>query len=80
MISHLQIHFNYRMEQSLLTFENVGIGTTNTGLLLIGDEVIEYTSTTSSSVGGNITRGINNTLIDTYPIDTPVYKYELGGS
>ena len=61
------------------TFENVGIGTTNTGLLLIGDEVIEYTSTTSTSVGGNITRGINNTLIDTYPIDTPVYKYELGG-
>ena len=61
------------------TFENVGIGTTNTGLLLIGDEVIEYTSTTSSSVGGNITRGINNTLIKSYPIDTPVYKYELGG-
>ena len=46
---------------------------------MIGDEVIEYTSTTSTSVGGNITRGINNTLIDTYPIDTPVYKYELGG-
>ena len=61
------------------TFENVGIGTTNTGLLLIGDEIIEYTSTTSSSVGGNITRGINNTLIKSYPIDTPVYKYELGG-
>ena len=60
-------------------FENVGIGTTNTGLLLIGDEVIEYTSTTSSSVGGNITRGINNTLVKSYPIDTPVYKYELGG-
>ena len=46
---------------------------------MIGDEVIEYTSTTSSSVGGNITRGINNTLIKSYPIDTPVYKYELGG-
>ena len=58
------------------TFENVSIGSTNTGLILIGDEVIEYTSTTASSIGGNISRG---TTPKTYPINTPVYKYELGG-
>jgi hypothetical protein len=58
------------------TFENVSVGSTNTGLILIGDEVIEYTSTTASSIGGNISRG---TTPKTYPINTPVYKYELGG-
>ena len=58
------------------TFENVGIAATNTGLLLIGEEIIEYTSTTSSTIGGSISRGQTP---KTYPIDTPVYKYELGG-
>ena len=58
------------------TFENVSVGSTNTGLILIGDEVIEYTSTTSSSIGGNISRGATP---KTYPINTPVYKYELSG-
>ena len=35
------------------TFEGVGIGTTNTGLLLIGEELIEYTSTTATTIGGD---------------------------
>ena len=56
-------------------FEGVGIGTTNTGLILIGEELIEYTSTTTTTVGG-ITRGV---LTKSYPVGTPVYKYELGG-
>ena len=30
-------------------FEGVGIGTTNTGLLLIGEEIIEYTSATTTT-------------------------------
>jgi hypothetical protein len=58
------------------TFENVPLGSTNTGLILIGEEVIEYTSTTASSIGGNISRGDTP---KTYPINTPVYKYELSG-
>ena len=58
------------------TFEGVGVGLTNTGLLLIGEEVIEYTSTTSSTIGGSISRGVTP---KSYPIDTPVYKYELAG-
>ena len=58
------------------TFENVGVGTTNPGYLLIGDEVIEYTSVSPGVIGGNIVRGINPT---THPIGSPVYKYELDG-
>ena len=58
------------------TFEGVGVGATNTGLLLIGEEIIEYTTTSESSIGGNISRG---TTPKSYPVDTPVYKYELGG-
>ena len=58
------------------TFENVGVGTTNIGYLLIGSEIIEYTTVSGNTLGGNIIRGINPL---TYPVGTPVYKYELGG-
>ena len=57
-------------------FENVGVGTTNPGYLLIGNEVISYTSASAGIIGGNIVRGTNPL---TYPIGTPVYKYELNG-
>ena len=58
------------------TFENVGVGTTNPGYVLIGDEVIEYTSVSGNLIGGNISRGATP---KNYPAGTPVYKYELGG-
>jgi hypothetical protein len=58
------------------TFENVGVGTTNSGLLLIGDEIITYTNVTGNTIGGNITRGRNP---KSYPAGTPVFKYELSG-
>ena len=58
------------------TFENVGVGTTNPGYLLIGDEVIGYTSVTTGSIGGNIERG---TTPKNYPAGTLVYKYETNG-
>jgi len=58
------------------TFENVGVGTTNVGYLLIGEEIIEYTNVSGNTIGGDIVRGSNP---KTYPIGTPVYKYELGG-
>jgi len=64
---------------SLGTFENVGVGTTNLGYILIGDEVISYSSVSSSTVGGTITRGVDGTLSKNYSAGTPVYKYELGG-
>ena len=56
------------------TFENVGVGTTNLGYALIGDEVISYTSASGGTLGGTIVRGSNP---KNYPAGTPVYKYEL---
>jgi hypothetical protein len=58
------------------TFENVGVGTTNAGYLRIGDEVISYTSASGGVISGTIVRGTDPI---TYPIGTPVYKYELNG-
>ena len=45
--------------QEFESFENVGVGTTNTGFLRIGEEIIEYTSVSGNTIGGNITRGSN---------------------
>jgi hypothetical protein len=61
---------------SFSTFENVGVGTTNPGYLIIGDEIIEYTEVSAGVIGGNIVRGPSPR---TYPTGTPVYKYELNG-
>jgi hypothetical protein len=61
---------------NLNTFEGVGVGTTNLGYILIGDEVISYTSVSGSTIGGVIVRGTNP---KNYPAGTPVYKYELAG-
>ena len=58
------------------TFENVGVGTTNPGYILIGDEVIEYTNVSGNSIGGTIVRGSDPR---TYPVGTPVFKYENSG-
>jgi hypothetical protein len=62
---------------SFAEFESFPVGNTNRGYLKIGDEIIEYTSTSGSNViGGTITRGANKA---SYPIGTLVYKYELSG-
>jgi hypothetical protein len=58
------------------TFENVGVGTTNLGYILIGDEIISYTSTSGGVIGGTIVRGSNR---KDYTAGTAVYKYELSG-
>ena len=58
------------------TFENVGVGTTNYGYLLIGEEIIEYTNVSGNNIGGDIVRGSDPR---TYPIGTPVFKYENSG-
>ena len=66
-------------ESGFGTFENVGVGTTNAGYVLIGDEVISYTSTSTGTLNGTITRSIDSTTAKNYPAGTPVYKYEAGG-
>ena len=63
---------------NLGTFENVGVSATTPGYLKIGDEIIEYTSTDGSVIGG-VTRGIDSTQVRNYVTGTPVYKYEMGG-
>lgn len=60
------------------TFENISIGATNPGYILIGDEIISYTGVTANSLTG-ITRAIDQTLSFSYLEGTPVYKYELNG-
>jgi hypothetical protein len=60
-------------------FENVGVGTTNLGYVLIGDEIISYSLVSSGTLGGSISRSVDGTLAKNYPAGTLVYKYELGG-
>lgn len=62
-----------------VNFENVGVGTTNLGYIQIGDEIISYTSTTGSTLNGDIARGVDGTISKNYPVGTLVYKYELSG-
>ena len=64
------------------TFENVGVGTTNTGFLRIGQEIIEYTEVSGNIIGGNIVRSqsvVGSGPALSYNVGTPVYKYEVGG-
>ena len=61
-------------------FEGVGVGTTNPGYLLIGNELIEYTSVIGNTIGGDISRGLSygpNSASVTHPINSTVYKYEI---
>ena len=60
-------------------FEGVGVGTTNYGYLEIGDEIISYTGTSSGSITGITTRGVDASGSFSYPSGTEVRKYELGG-
>jgi hypothetical protein len=60
------------------TFENVGVGTTNAGYLLIGNEIISYTSADSNTISG-VTRSVDSTTSREYPSGTPVFKYETNG-
>ena len=57
-------------------FENIGVSEENPGYILIGSEIIKYTSVSDGILGGSIVRGENPR---TYPIGTKVYKYELNG-
>jgi hypothetical protein len=62
------------------SFEGVGVGTTNPGYLLIGEELIEYTSVVGNTIGGDIVRGLSygpNATAVTHPINSTVYKYEI---
>lgn len=61
-------------------FENVSVGATNPGYIIIDSEIISYTGVNTSisppTLTG-ITRGIDQTKSFNYNAGTPVYKYEL---
>lgn len=60
------------------TYENVGVGSTNPGYIVIGSEIIAYEGITANSLTG-ITRSIDQTPQASYDSGTPIYKYELSG-
>ena len=60
---------------SFTNFENVGVGTTNAGLVKIGNEVIKYNNVT----GNVITIAERGSDKIDYSVGTAVHKYELGG-
>ena len=60
------------------TFEGISVSATNPGFVRIENEIIKYTSIGQGSLAG-ITRGIDSTLVLDYSLNTPVYKYEIGG-
>lgn len=64
------------------TFENVSVGATNPGYIIIENEIISYTGINSVSSPPSltgITRGVDQTNSFAYPAGSFVYKYELSG-
>ena len=60
-------------------FEGEQVTASNPGFAMIGNEILQYTSVGTNQLSGTIVRGIDNTFPRTYPIGTPIQKYELSG-
>jgi len=60
------------------TFENVGVGTTNPGYAIIGNELIAYTGVNGSTLTG-ITRNIDAKGTFAHNTSDLIAKYELNG-
>jgi len=60
------------------TFENVGVGTTNPGYAIIGNELISYTGLNGSTLTG-ITRNIDAKGTFAHNTSDLIAKYELNG-
>ena len=61
------------------TFEGVGVGTTNFGYAIIGDEIISYTGVANGSITGITTRGIDDTVKSSHSSGDLIEKYEFSG-
>jgi len=61
------------------TFEGVGVGTTNYGYAMIGDEIISYTGVSDSSITGITTRGIDSSIKSSHSSGDVIKKYEFAG-
>lgn len=60
------------------TFENVGVGTTNPGYALLGNEIISYTGVNGSELTG-VSRNIDNSGSFLHNSGEYITKYELNG-
>ena len=63
---------------NLTTFENVGVGTTNAGYVLVNGELISYTGINGTQITG-VTRNIDNSGSYTHNSGDQLSKYELSG-
>ncbi len=61
------------------TFEGVGVGTTNYGYAIMGNEVLSYTGVANGSITGVTTRGIDNTVQSSHSSGDIIRKYEFSG-
>ena len=64
------------------SFENVGVSTTNPGYVKVNDEIISYTGVDAGATPPlltGITRGLDNTTVQSHAIDDLVRKYEVAG-
>ena len=60
-------------------FEGEQVTASNPGFALIGEEILQYTSVGVNQLSGTILRGVDSTIARTFPIGTPIQKYELSG-
>ena len=58
------------------SFENVGVGTTNSGYLKIGNTIVGYTTASGTTINGVTIISGDET---SYLTGEPVYKYEVNG-
>jgi len=61
------------------TFEGVGVGTTNYGYAIIGNEILSYTGVADGSITGVTTRGIDSTVKASHSSGDIIKKYEFSG-
>ena len=59
-------------------FENVDVSGTNPGYIKIGNEIISYSGISGSTLT-SITRGVDNTTVESHAANDAVFKYEIGG-
>jgi len=63
-------------------FEGSAVTDSNPGYVIIGTEVVGYTTYTSTALGGGpdtIQRGVDGTESQPYATNIPVYRYEFNG-
>ena len=61
-------------------FEGILVSGSNPGYVVVNDEIIKYTSVTTTTLAGiSGNRGINNSIVRNHTIGDLVRKYELNG-